>query len=519
MTPELRFAITAQNKSSAVLQQVKRDVVSLGAAAPATGRSLVKAGEDVERGAMRSRMAMLELGHSARSTFDILASGGSPFRALALEGPRLAQALGLGPGGVLGTLKAFAPVLIPTTVALGAAAVGFAGMQHELDKATGKNITFMETVKATGQAIWSGLVGVAGPAVKKVGDWFGQLVDFLAPHIKAATNFLVGNFKLAFDDTVTTWKMLPNVMGDVTLQAVNAVIGGTQQMINGAIDQINSLVTGANAQLGRFGLNLNTLGHVKFGGVDNPYAGATSDLQKQLAQNAVGDLTYDYGGAATGNIQKFALQDYAADNAGKADKLAKAFKGLTAAEKAARQEFQFYQSTFSSFFTSVADDLRQGQSFWQALGNAASDALGSISDHLIQLGANDIFNQLFGNGSGTGFGGILGSLFGLGGSSLPGNFSIAGLPMYASGTSSASGGLSLVGENGPELVNLSRGASVTPAMQTQALLGRRGGDTIHFHNTGSAADAAAIAKANLDAYRKYQLAADMHQFSRFGRIT
>jgi hypothetical protein len=40
------------------------------------------------------------------------------------------------------------------------------------------------------------------------------------------------------------------------------------------------------------------------------------------------------------------------------------------------------------------------------------------------------------------------------------------IPGFAGGTSSAPGGLALVGERGPELVNLPRGASVTPTLQT-----------------------------------------------------
>jgi len=47
----------------------------------------------------------MEFGHSAKATFDILAAGGSPLRALQLEGARLVQALAtlaaLGIGAVL----------------------------------------------------------------------------------------------------------------------------------------------------------------------------------------------------------------------------------------------------------------------------------------------------------------------------------------------------------------------------------------------------------------------------------
>lgn len=44
------------------------------------------------------------------------------------------------------------------------------------------------------------------------------------------------------------------------------------------------------------------------------------------------------------------------------------------------------------------------------------------------------------------------------------------LPGFAAGTSSAPGGLALVGERGPELVGLPRGATVTPAAQSRDLL-------------------------------------------------
>lgn len=47
---------------------------------------------------------------------------------------------------------------------------------------------------------------------------------------------------------------------------------------------------------------------------------------------------------------------------------------------------------------------------------------------------------------------------------------IRGISGYADGTDYAPGGVALVGENGPELVTLPRGASVTPNKQTQQML-------------------------------------------------
>lgn len=60
------------------------------------------------------------------------------------------------------------------------------------------------------------------------------------------------------------------------------------------------------------------------------------------------------------------------------------------------------------------------------------------------------------------------------------------MPKFAGGTSFAPGGMSLVGENGPELVNLPRGSQVSTASQTQQMLGANKGVTInggmHIHN-------------------------------------
>ena len=47
------------------------------------------------------------------------------------------------------------------------------------------------------------------------------------------------------------------------------------------------------------------------------------------------------------------------------------------------------------------------------------------------------------------------------------------IPKHATGTTFAPGGLSLVGENGPELVNLRRGATVTNNKETQKIIGSK----------------------------------------------
>ena len=72
---------------------------------------------------------------------------------------------------------------------------------------------------------------------------------------------------------------------------------------------------------------------------------------------------------------------------------------------------------------------------------------------------------IFAGGGGKksgGFGGLLGGLAGL-------------IPGFANGTSNAPGGVALVGERGPELVNLPRGSQVKTAGETQRMMGGVGG--------------------------------------------
>lgn len=105
------------------------------------------------------------------------------------------------------------------------------------------------------------------------------------------------------------------------------------------------------------------------------------------------------------------------------------------------------------FAQGFTQDLMNGVSATEALANA----VGRLGQQLLDIALNQAINQLFGNLLG-------GGLFGGGGfqaNTTLGNM-IKGIPGFASGTNSAPGGLSLVGEKGPELVNLPRGAQVIP---------------------------------------------------------
>lgn len=126
-------------------------------------------------------------------------------------------------------------------------------------------------------------------------------------------------------------------------------------------------------------------------------------------------------------------------------------KSLNSAEAAAmrmtnvlRTIGSITQDTLRAAFVEFGQQIRQGASAMDALKTAGLNALGKIVDKLAEMAFNNLWSSAFGSG---GF--SLASLF-------------KGLPGFAMGTNSAPGGLAMVGERGPELVNLPRGAQVIP---------------------------------------------------------
>jgi hypothetical protein len=122
----------------------------------------------------------------------------------------------------------------------------------------------------------------------------------------------------------------------------------------------------------------------------------------------------------------------------------------------------------SSFEDNVADVITGSKS----IGDAFKSLADSIIQQLARIVAQQLSAKLFGDmgttggGSSGGWLGALFSLFGGSGSSGGGFSGSAGAAgsmfAYAGGTDSAAGGLSIVGERGPEIVNLPRGSTVTP---------------------------------------------------------
>lgn len=114
-------------------------------------------------------------------------------------------------------------------------------------------------------------------------------------------------------------------------------------------------------------------------------------------------------------------------------------RAITSAQDTFRQAEQAgseYSSTLASGFANIFSSAMEG-----------ADAARSAVDNLLKSLTNMALNK--------GFEALLGGLFG-------GGFGGFKIPGFANGTNFAPGGLAVVGERGPELVNLPRGSQVIP---------------------------------------------------------
>jgi hypothetical protein len=163
-----------------------------------------------------------------------------------------------------------------------------------------------------------------------------------------------------------------------------------------------------------------------------------------------------------------------------------------------------FDNIFSDNFTTFLDDIvnhtKSVKNAFLDMGRGIEQAITHLVDEQI---AKTLFNSLFGAGGATGGvspGGILSGLFGTAGAGLAGLFGSSaagsgagaaadigasdlaelGIGFAASGTDYARGGPTLVGERGPEIINLPKGARVTSNAE---LMARRGAKSIVVSQT------------------------------------
>lgn len=295
--------------------------------------------------------------------------------------------------------------------------------------------------------------------------------------VKSAINTVIGVFVGGFDAVAATWAQLPAAMGDLAYRAGYLLADNIRYWINEAILLVDGFIGTLNEKVGTGIARLKTLAPLK---PDNPYKGAAAGVADAAKNAMTAALSRDWidelGSAffgATPGANDFAtalggVGDELDDIGGGKGKDSKGKKAKDAIDKIGKA-MESAKESLGQGFGSIIDGLVNGTLSWKdAILQAGQALLKYLNSMNLAQGGQGLFGGGF-------LQGLIGSLIG-----------------FANGTNYAPGGLAVVGERGPEIVNLPRGSQVIPNHQL-----RSGGRSTYapvYNIDARGADAAAIAR-------------------------
>ena len=370
-------------------------------------------------------------------------------------------------------------------------------------------------------------------------------------------NSTIGAFRGAFDAVGVIWGTLPGVIGEVAIDAANAMLGGIESMLNGAIRRIDAFTGKIRDALAAVGIDtaFGQIGNIDLGTIDNPFEGSAAATGEAIARafrdamdrtfvdapDLFGGMAEAARGRAEGQAEAArilerglarpmtalkalfdALRSGAGDNedatgalsaarnaakeletelanAGKA--AGKAGAAAKTTGKAAKDASDESSTGFARVAQGLGDFATQARDLGGGIGDVLVGAFrsadgafrsfvdggkvnfkGLIASMIADLATlsfrSSVLGPLASSLSGA-LSGVFGALAGPGQTFAPpgGGLTVNTpnlLPKFAAGTKFAPGGLALVGENGTEIVDLPRGARVTPAARTRAIFDAAG---------------------------------------------
>lgn len=384
-----------------------------------------------------------------------------------------AAAFGAYAGAVtLATLvtKNFKKALIRTGIGALAVGLGEAAYQFiRLREATGSGAEALSMLLDIGKGVVNALVNV-----------FVHL-----------GNRIVGVFKGAALASKELFLGFPDIMRSIAEKAGNALASGIVGSINFVARKINSLIYDANAALAKVPggekFMLGYLGEIEFEGFGNKHSGALADAGKKAADAFSKGFNEDVFGKVKifdvpsiseqwEKIQSILRKSDGTKEAEEAlsglreqiegiGKIPGAGTGTGAGVSATPADAIDEMSDAANRAKEAMGTLRDGLAgvFSSVLRGAdsARNAVSQLLDRLADMAAQNAFKALFNSAFGANHGGLFGQAIGW----LFGN-----TPAFATGGIS-SGGLAMVGERGPELVNLPGGSRVFSAAETARMSG------------------------------------------------
>lgn len=366
----------------------------------------------------------------------------------------------------------------------------------------------------------------------------------LVKDVKDAGNWIVGAFVGAYNGIVQVWKLLPDAIGDIMIQVANYVLKVFQDLTNKAIEGINELtkslpewLTNGKDLTISFKADFGQFDNEFAGSADKAGEVLSVAMKQAMGKDYIGDASaaIDKSANALANkIRKYA--DSLGEDTKAFDKIvtkgnaalavlqverdgvyqsAEAVSELKhqtellneAKEKnikltptqtallknlgtqmavteeqtrSMKEGLDFAKDATKGFFSDMKDGLAQGESLWQAFGDAVNKVLSKLEDKLLDVAVNSLFTQ---GGGGTTQAGFLNSVAGAfrGIFNAKGNaFDSGGIHAFANGgaftnsvvskptafTFANGGALGVMGEAGPEaIMPLKRGANGSLGVQ------------------------------------------------------
>ena len=491
-TPELRKLAAAAGQAEVAADRLKASTRS-GEAAQATATAAVKmhtAALQAEAAAARmmsntSRMLAFQLNDVAVS----LASGMNPAMVVVQQGSQIMQ---LGFKEVGQASLSMAARFGPAILAAGAVAAGIAGMTYEINKASAVTVEFGDVALATWQVISNGIWQWIKPAIDAVAPWFASAWDAVVRITHDTGNMIVRDFVGTTDYLVTAFSLVPDAVVAATEAAANMMLTGIEEMIQEAIAMLNGLVASVNGMTASLGLpklgNLGSPEAFKMGRVDIGGKAAQSNIDTTVgAYNTRQDKNYatDYMGQFFG-----AVSDQSQANALK--RMQKDAEGANKATKGLNDTFgqlvgmtnvfaDATRNAFSGLGTGIVDAFRKGGDVAANFFNMVLDRVSQVGESLLNKGLDGLLNiginAAFGvAGAGLGAGAIGRGVYGGMGGFFP------GFPGMAEGGTVAGAGMSWVGEKGPELMFVPKGAQVIPNAPSMAMAANSNGGGITIGN-------------------------------------
>ncbi|WP_339745896.1 phage tail length tape measure family protein [uncultured Maricaulis sp.] len=327
-------AISADEMANAISRERQQALASIAAL---RGRAVAmdQMGRSSRNAAFQQRMLAFQM----NDVFVSLASGMNPMMVFIQQGAQISQVYGPQEGGAgraigeMGRMVRRALTAIPLlTTAVAVGAVAFLGMSHAIDGTTKYSVTMGDVMVGALQSIGHGILTLIQPVLDVLGTTFSQVWDGIVEGTRIVGNVIVNTLRMvvlgvstyagmvgvawgtALSVIVDNWRRLPAIMGDMALSAANRTIAGIEAMINGAIDRINGLI-----EMLPDWIEIDTLGQVSMGRLDNPFEGMAADfaadlelLPAEIAQK-IADVLRESGVQAQEILQSDPMGDFYRD--------------------------------------------------------------------------------------------------------------------------------------------------------------------------------------------------------------